>query len=158
MNWLQHKRMILILLFLAAALLCTGFQKESVALLESGLIDLDKAIGTAPFGITDPDANGGPSEIEEPAEEDPSGGENTDDPTSEEYDSEEFISLRIRGETIYLGQETLRSDQLREELKSRVKYDKPVRLFDDYADAATYERVLEILEDLHRSVGLVYET
>ena len=50
------------------------------------------------------------------------------------------------------------ADKLREELKSRVKYDKPVRLFDDYADAATYERVLEILEDLHRSVGLIYET
>ena len=158
MNWLPHKRPILILLLLAAALLCTGFKNGSVELLESGLINLDKAIGTAPFGVTDPGANGGPAEDEQAKDEDPSKEEDTADPSAEEYECEEFISIRIRGETIYLGQETVKPDKLREELKDRSKYGKPVKLFDDYADAATYERVLEILEDLHRSAGLTYET
>lgn len=151
----MNKKAILFALIFSGGLL-VGFGKNSVELLsDKPLINLDLAIQNTSIG------NGGNAGLE---------GDDKDDKIEDDSSKENngvvapptirsrTYRISIRNTSVnYQGILYTDMEKLRDDILSVYKSDDVIILFDDFAEAHAYKKVLEILDELSQSDGIHYE-
>ncbi len=147
MKWIKYKKTAVIFFLLVFSLSAIGWGKKSVDLLKKDLLDLDKAIDAANWGIED-----------NPQAADESNTETEDNSSVSKNNSfGETIKVRINGERIFVDGEETGKGELEKKIKTNYSGREKVRLFDDYAEAHIYKEVNGILTGLSNSMGFEYD-
>ncbi|MBO5552364.1 MAG: hypothetical protein J5966_10445 [Lachnospiraceae bacterium] len=150
----KRKVFFLIYILLFAAVL-SGFEKRRIELQNNPntpLIDLDKAIDRAKWGTDSSDGAAADKAADTVSADGVSG-----NAASGRINTGKSFMIKVRGRSIRLnGTELKDANGLKARLAAEYKNGDSVRLTDDYADADIYREVLNVLNGLAETEGLVY--
>lgn len=151
---MRKKKTIGIILFTFCLLLLTGWGEKSVELLDDiKLIDLSKAIKEVPIG-----KQGNTSNTKEPKTE--SVNNHNKEISDKKIKKDKIYIIEIRNEKIiYNKKEYDDVNELKKKIIDDYSSEKgSVSLVDNYAEVHLYNEVLNMLEQLHETIGLVYNS
>lgn len=134
---MKRKWIILILMILSFLFLVGWGQKQVELLNDKKLIDLDAAIERCIPGADVPDENG----------------DNSTD--GQKNNTQLVISIRNRQVT-YKNERYINMDRLKDSIKQDNGKGVSFKLVDDFAEAHVYKKVMAILSELQKEVGLKY--